>query len=240
MIFFKNVNVTKGDKIILKNLSFNLEKNNILAIIGESGGGKTTIANILMKKISEYDGQVYLDDKEIRNYSNREYYNKISIVLQDYTTALNPCMTIRDVLYEPFEIKKEKVDYIKIKDILNLLKLNYLDIDTKTSDLSGGEKQRVNIARILLFNPEVLIFDESISSLDIDLQIEIVEIIKKISKNMNKTILFITHNLSILKFLTRDILVIKDGSIIERGDVINHPKSDYTKELFYKWKKRLD
>ena len=240
MIFFKNVNVSIGDKIILKNLSFNLEKNNILAIIGESGGGKTTIANILMKKISEYDGEVYLDDKEIRNYSNREYYNKISIVLQDYTTALNPCMTIRDVLYEPFEIKKEKVDYIKIKDVLNLLKLNYLDIDTKTSDLSGGEKQRVNIARILLFNPEVLIFDESISSLDIDLQIEIVEIIKKISKNMNKTILFITHNISILKFLTRDILVIKDGSIIERGDVINHPKSDYTKELFYKWKKRLD
>ena len=237
MIFFKNVNVTIGDKIILKNLSFNLEKNNILAIIGESGGGKTTIANILMKKISEYDGEVYLDDKEIRNYSNREYYNKISIVLQDYTTALNPCMTIRDVLYEPFEIKKEKVDYIKIKDVLNLLKLNYLDIDTKTIDLSGGEKQRVNIARILLFNPEVLIFDESISSLDIDLQIEIVEIIKKISKNMNKTILFITHNLSILKFLTRDILVIKDGYIIERGDVINHPKSDYTKELFYKWKK---
>ena len=237
MIFFKNVNVTIGDKIILKNLSFNLEKNNILAIIGESGGGKTTIANILMKKISEYDGEVYLDDKEIRNYSNIEYYKKISIVLQDYTTALNPCMTIRDVLYEPFEIKKEKIDYIKIKDVLNLLKLNYLDIDTKTIDLSGGEKQRVNIARILLFDPEVLIFDESISSLDIDLQIEIVEIIKKISKNMNKTILFITHNLSILKFLTRDILVIKDGSIIERGDVINHPKSDYTKELFYKWKK---
>ena len=146
-------------------------------------------------------------------------------------------MTIRDVLYEPFEIKKEKVNYIKIKDVLNLLKLNYLDIDAKTIDLSGGEKQRVNIARILLFNPEVLIFDESISSLDIDLQIEIVEIIKKISKNMNKTILFITHNLSILKFLTRDILVIKDGYIIERGDVINHPKSDYTKELFYKWKK---
>ena len=240
MIFFKNVNVSIGDKIILKNLSFNLEKNNILAIIGESGGGKTTIANILMKKISEYDGEVYLYDKEIRNYSNIEYYKKISIVLQDYTTALNPCMTIRDVLYEPFEIKKEKVDYIKIKDVLNLLKLNYLDIDTKTIDLSGGEKQRVNIARILLFNPEVLIFDESISSLDIDLQIEIVEIIKKISENMNKTILFITHNLSILKFLTRDILVIKDGSIIERGDVINHPKSDYTKELFYKWKKRLD
>lgn len=237
MIFFKNVNVTIGDKIILKNLSFNLEKNNILAIIGESGGGKTTIANILMKKISEYDGEVYLDDKEIRNYSNIEYYKKISIVLQDYTTALNPCMTIRDVLYEPFEIKKEKIDYIKIKYVLNLLKLNYLDIDAKTIDLSGGEKQRVNIARILLFNPEVLIFDESISSLDIDLQIEIVEIIKKISQNMNKTILFITHNLSILKFLTRDILVIKDGSIIERGDVINHPKSDYTKELFYKWKK---
>ena len=118
MIFFKNVNVTIGDKIILKNLSFNLEKNNILAIIGESGGGKTTIANILMKKIFEYDGEVYLDDKEIRNYSNIEYYKKISIVLQDYTTALNPCMTIRDVLYEPCEIKKEKVDYIKIKDVI--------------------------------------------------------------------------------------------------------------------------
>ena len=152
MIFFKNVNVTIGDKIILKNLSFNLEKNNILAIIGESGGGKTTIANILMKKISEYDGEVYLDDKEIRNYSNIEYYKKISIVLQDYTTALNPCMTIRDVLYEPFEIKKEKVDYIKIRDVLNLLKLNYLDIDTKTIDLSGGEKQRVNIFRYRFTN----------------------------------------------------------------------------------------
>ena len=233
MIFFKNVNVTIGDKIILKNLSFNLEKNNILAIIGESGGGKTTIANILMKKISEYDGEVYLDDKEIRNYSNIEYYKKISIVLQDYTTALNPCMTIRDVLYEPFEIKKEKVDYIKIKDVLNLLKLNYLDIDTKTIDLSGGEKQRVNIARILLFNPEVLIFDESISSLDIDLQIEIVEIIKKISENMNKTILFITHNISILKFLTDDILVLKDGVVIERGD----NKNPYTKKIFNIWKK---
>ena len=88
-----------------------------------------------------------------------------------------------------------------------------------------------------MFDPDVLIFDESISSLDIDLQIEIVEIIKKISKNMNKTILFITHNISILKFLTSDVLVIKEGLIIERGDVINSPKSMYTKELFNKWKK---
>ena len=125
----------------------------------------------------------------------------------------------------------------KIEDILNLLKLEYLDINMKSIKLSGGEKQRVNIARILLFDPEVLIFDESISSLDIDLQIEIVEIIKKISKNMNKTILFITHNISILKFLTSDVLVIKEGLIIERGDVINNPKSMYTKELFNKWKK---
>ena len=237
MIFFKNVSLNIGDKKILKNLSFYLEKNKILAIIGESGGGKTSIANILMKKISKYEGEVYLDNKEIRNYSKKEYYRKISIVLQDYTTTLNPYMSIKDVLYEPFEIKKEQIDTKKIEDILNLLKLEYLDINMKSIKLSGGEKQRVNIARILLFDPEVLIFDESISSLDIDLQIEIVEIIKKISKNMNKTILFITHNISILKFLTSDVLVIKEGLIIERGDVINNPKSMYTKELFNKWKK---
>ena len=206
MIVFKNVNLSIENKEILKNISFELAKNKILAIIGESGGGKTSIANILMKKIDTYKGEVYVDNKEIREYLNKEYYRKISIVLQDYTTALNPCMSMKEILYEPFQIKKKKINNEKIKEILKLLKLDYLDVDIKSNKLSGGEKQRLNIARILLFDPEILIFDESISSLDIDLQIEIVKIIRKISENMNKTILFITHNISILKFLTDDIL----------------------------------
>lgn len=233
MIVFKNVNLSIENKEILKNISFELAKNKILAIIGESGGGKTSIANILMKKIDTYKGEVYVDNKEIREYLNKEYYRKISIVLQDYTTALNPCMSMKEILYEPFQIKKKKINNEKIKEILKLLKLDYLDMDIKSNKLSGGEKQRLNIARILLFDPEILIFDESISSLDIDLQIEIVKIIRKISENMNKTILFITHNISILKFLTDDILVLKDGVVIERGD----NKNPYTKKIFNIWKK---
>ena len=218
MIVFKNVNLSIENKEILKNISFELAKNKILAIIGESGGGKTSIANILMKKIDTYKGEVYVDNKEIREYLNKEYYRKISIV---------------EILYEPFQIKKKKINNEKIKEILKLLKLDYLDVDIKSNKLSGGEKQRLNIARILLFDPEILIFDESISSLDIDLQIEIVKIIRKISENMNKTILFITHNISILKFLTDDILVLKDGVVIERGD----NKNPYTKKIFNIWKK---
>ena len=186
-----------------------------------------------MKKIDTYKGEVYVDNKEIREYLNKEYYRKISIVLQDYTTAINPCMSMKEILYEPFQIKKKKINNEKIKEILKLLKLDYLDVDIKSNKLSGGEKQRLNIARILLFDPEILIFDESISSLDIDLQIEIVKIIRKISENMNKTILFITHNISILKFLTDDILVLKDGVVIERGD----NKNPYTKKIFNIWKK---
>lgn len=207
---YKIENLTKkyNNILALNNISFEIKKSSIVAIVGKSGSGKSTLAKILVGLEKQSSGSF--------NFSNKE----ISLVMQEYSSSLNPKMSVYEILKEVYEIKKVKVNLEEIKKNLNLVGLDNVDLNLNVTKLSGGEKQRINIARALSLNTDIIVFDEAISSLDIHLQFQIINLIKKINKEMKKTILFITHDIYMIKFLTDDTIVLEEGNILFRGDLL--------------------
>ncbi|WP_064615347.1 ATP-binding cassette domain-containing protein [Streptobacillus moniliformis] len=218
LIKLNNVNKNYENIAALKDINLEIKKGTLLAIVGESGSGKSTLGKIISKIIKISSG-------------NLEIHGKVSMIYQEYTSSLNPKFSILDVLEEVYIIKKEKVDKDKINEILEFVSLNHIDLKKNISILSGGEKQRLVIARAILFNPDIYIFDEAVSSLDIHLQLQIIEIVRRLNEVYDKTILFITHNVELLKYITEDILVLKNGEIVERGNILKESKTAYTKKL---------
>ncbi|WP_155732640.1 ATP-binding cassette domain-containing protein, partial [Streptobacillus moniliformis] len=158
LIKLNNVNKNYENIAALKDINLEIKKGTLLAIVGESGSGKSTLGKIISKIIKISSG-------------NLEIHGKVSMIYQEYTSSLNPKFSILDVLEEVYIIKKEKVDKDKINEILEFVSLNHIDLKKNISILSGGEKQRLVIARAILFNPDIYIFDEAVSSLDIHLQL---------------------------------------------------------------------
>lgn len=212
------VNLTKeyNGKKILDNICLKIDKNDKIAIIGKSGTGKTTLSNILSKLDTSYKGNILYELENIRNINQKKYSKKVSIVFQEYNSSLNPYMKVIDILTEPLKIHKEKVVYSKIKEILNTLGLGEIDFNKSINELSGGQKQRIVFARTLILNPDCIILDEAISSLDVDFKIKIVNIIK----NLNKSIIFITHDLDFIKYVTNKVYLLKDGSLILSNNML--------------------
>lgn len=215
----KLVNISKkiDSKEILKNVSFELKKSEIMGIIGKSGSGKTTLAHIISNIIEEDSGIVYVNDKNKKEYTKKEYSKLVNLVFQEYSTCLNPKMKVIDVLKEIYEIRNEKIDFNKINEILKIVDLENIDLNIYSDSLSGGEKQRLNIARALIIDSYIYILDEVISSLDINLQFKILEIFKNISIKEKKIIILITHNIEILNYLTDNIWEMKNGKLIKRN-----------------------
>lgn len=140
-------------------------------------------------------------------------------------------MKIIEILEEPFKIHNLKVDNEKIQEMLKITHLDKLNLQDNVKYLSGGEKQRLNIARIMLLNPEVLILDEVVSSLDIHLALQIIEILNDLNEKYGLSILFITHNINLIRFLTDKVIVLKDGEIVDQGNMYTQMSTTYSKNL---------
>jgi ABC-type dipeptide/oligopeptide/nickel transport system ATPase subunit len=218
---------------ILKNISFEVERKKIIGISGESGSGKSTLAKILAGIYSSTSGQI---EKHFKRDWTNQPSKPIQLLFQNDGNLINPNRKVKDILYEAFELtNKTKKDYsAEVNEVFNNFGLKKELLNSKASQLSGGEQQRIALARIIIVNPEVLILDEPFSSQDVEAQLTILNLIKKIKTEFDLTVICISHNLKVLQNLADEILIMFNGKIIESGitaDIFSNPKNEYTKFL---------
>lgn len=220
-------------KKILNNVSFTVERSSIVGITGESGSGKTTLLKIISGIISPASGT--LQYNFLKDWNNSPS-KPVQILFQNDGELINPYRKVSDTLSDVFEIKfKKRANYTnQIVEHFQLFDLNNDLIYRKGYQLSGGEQQRIALARIVLIEPEILILDEPFSSQDVGAQLNIINLIKKIKDKFNLTVLVVTHDLKIINKLCDIIIVMQNGEIIESGfttSVITNPQNAHTKFL---------
>ena len=211
------INVTKkyGRQEVLQSFSLDIDKGTCLAIMGESGSGKSTIAKIIIGLEKQNSGEIKIFEKErdIKNSSKN-----IEFLFQDSYNALNPRMTVEDLIYEPLQFSTNSNDNNKreiVLDLLNQVELSSELLTRKRDELSGGQLQRVCLARALSTKPEIMIFDESLSGLDPLVQDKILDLLYKIQKQYQLTYIFISHDFRLCYFLADRVILIDKGKIIE-------------------------
>ena len=228
--------VTAADSV-----SFSLQEREILAIAGQSGSGKSTIAKLILRAIEPDSGKIFHNQKEIRNNSDelKKFRMKCQMIYQDPYDSINPRMTISDIIEEPLEIhnlgtKNERKQ--RVIETLQKVKLEPAEEIAKKHPhmLSGGQRQRVVIARAIVVKPEIIIADEPVSMLDVSIRAEILELMKDIQKENNISMIYITHDLATAKHFADNILILNSGKIMEIGSierVLSNPENSYTKAL---------
>ena len=225
---------------ILFDVSVEVKKGTCLGILGESGSGKSTMGRVLCGLLKPDSGNVLINDVPVyaSKSGRRELQNKLSIVFKDYTTSANPRFRVRDILKEGLYVRqrKEQIRLDQEKEINRLLELVGLSPDFAERfphELSGGQLQRVCIARAIACNPEIILFDEAISSLDAHTQVQIMDLLLELKEKLSLTYIFITHDLTSITYLCDDVLFLYQGHVTEHLSVkrINETKDTYAKKL---------
>ena len=234
----ENLEFSYEDKKVLNNVSFNLFKGETLGLIGESGSGKSTIARSILN-LNRFDkGQIIYNKKCIKTYPNTEFRRKIQLVFQDPYSSLNPEISIGYSIMEPmlahklYKTKKESKE--KVISLLKQVNLTESDFNKFPYQFSGGQRQRIVIARALALNPEILICDESVSALDVTIQAQILNLLNHLKEKYSITILFISHDLSVVKYMSDRVIILNHGRVEEVNEtdqLFLEPNEDYTKKL---------
>ena len=224
----------------LDNISLNIKKGITLAVVGESGSGKSTLAKSLIRLVEIDKGSITFKNRNMRTISGVELKatrKNIQMIFQDPYASLNPRMKIINIMEEPLKIHgigDSVTQYSKILSIVKKVGLAEEDLLKYPHQFSGGQRQRIGIARALILEPELVICDEPVSALDVSVQAQIIQLLKSLQKEFGLTYLFITHDLRIVRHIANEVIVMKDGKLIEQGktDIIfGSPKTKYTKEL---------
>ena len=227
--------------IAVDDVSFKLYPGETIGIVGESGCGKTTLGRTILKLHQPSGGQIIFGDEDITNYNNKEMRHlrtDMQIIFQDPYSSLPPRSTVGDILSEPVIVHnivpKDKVkEYVL--DLMEKCGLRDYYYERYPHEFSGGQRQRICIARALAVNPKLVVCDEPVSALDVSIQAQIINLLKSLQKSMNLTYLFISHDLSVVKFISDKIGVMYLGSMVEFGskrDIFENPLHPYTKALF--------
>ncbi|GKU80674.1 ABC transporter ATP-binding protein [Niallia sp. NCCP-28] len=228
-----------SEKMVLNSVSFLLEKGKKLGIVGESGSGKSTLTRILAGFHPYVSGKVYVENRMVKaSIKDRNWLSKkMQLIFQNPLSSLDPRQTVRQILEEPlvnFSSLSAKERKQKINAILKEVNLQTNILEKRSAALSGGQAQRICIARSLLANPEILICDEPVTSLDMTTQIKIIQLLKNLVEEKKLSIIFVSHDISLVLELCDEVLVLKEGRTVdyfaakEWGNVERHP---YTKEL---------
>lgn len=225
----------------LNGVDLEINKGEIIGIVGESGCGKSTLGKLILRLIEPTAGIVLYKGSNIYNIQDKELRKlreKIQIVFQNPYSSLNPRMKILDIIAEPMIVHKIAKDKNEIESkVIELLNLVGLEKEVKEKyphQLSGGQRQRIAVARSLSLNPEFLVLDEPVSALDVSIQAQILNLLLDLRKKLNLTYLFISHDLSVVSYISHRIAVMYLGHIIEVGnkeDLIKNPQHPYTKAL---------
>ena len=224
LIEVADLHVRYGDYEAVKGVSFSLGKGEILGIVGESGSGKSTIAKTLMGLEKSSGGHIAISASSMQ------------MIFQDAVGSLNPRMAVRQTLEEVLRVKrgKDSKRTTTSGELLDLVGLSQAVLDQYPREMSGGQCQRVSVARALACEPEVLIADEPVSALDVSVQARILNLLRDLRRDLGLSILLIAHDLAVVKNVCDRICVMEHGLFVDSGlaeDVFDHPQSDYTKRL---------
>ncbi|WP_462253442.1 ABC transporter ATP-binding protein [Ferruginibacter sp.] len=223
------------------NVSFEVLQGETVGLVGESGCGKTTLGRTILHLIQPTEGKIYLEGKDITQIKSaalRSMRKDLQIVFQDPYGSLNPRITIGNAILEPLKVHGVLDNTIqrkeKVMELLEKVSLLPDHFNRYPHQFSGGQRQRICIARALALNPSFLIFDESVSALDVSVQAQVLNLLNGLKKEFGFTSIFISHDLSVVRYVSDRILVMHKGKIVEQGDaeqIYHHPQNEYTQKL---------
>lgn len=227
--------------VAVNDVSFDLFRGETLGLVGESGCGKTSIGRAILQLIESCSGKIEFEGimlNEIKGERLRNIRKKIQIIFQDPYSSLNPRLPIGEAILEPMEVHKlfanKKERKAKVMELLDKVGLEREHYERYPHEFSGGQRQRIGIARCLALNPEIVICDESVSALDVSVQAQVLNLINDLKRDYGFSTIFISHDLSVVKYMSDRMIVMQSGNIVEYGDadqIYSNPQTAYTKRL---------
>jgi peptide/nickel transport system ATP-binding protein len=224
----------------VKNVTFDMEKGEIVALVGQSGSGKTTVAKMILRLVQPTSGEIIFDGKNAFLYDKCEYYRRIQAIVQDPYSAYNPFYKVDRVLEEVFNLYKNGISPEQRREIIHstLMRIGINPeeiLGRYPHQLSGGQLQRFLIARPLMINSELVVADEATSMLDASTRAGILNLLLSLKEKEKISVLFITHDIAQAQYISDRALIMQNGEVVEQGPserVFLHPEQAYTKELF--------
>ena len=235
----------ENDKLkALDDVSFEIYEGESFGLVGESGSGKSTIAKIITNLVKPTTGEVFFENISLHDPKNRKIKNKyrgqIQMIFQDPYSSLNPRFKVKDIIAEPIKFFQRNINSAdtdkNVNDLIDIVGMTRQSLDRYPHEFSGGQRQRISIARALATRPRLLICDEPTSALDVSIQAQVLNLLKDLQDELNLTILFISHDLPVIRQMCDRITVLKNGKVCEVNDtenLFNNPTHEYTKELIH-------
>lgn len=234
------LNSKKGDVKAVENITFKIPEGEILGLVGESGSGKTTLGRSIIRLIEPSEGEIYYNDKNILKFNEKDMRSlrkEFQIIFQDPYASLDPRKKIFDIISQGLKIHtnmtKQEI-YEKVSSIIKEVGLQEEHLNRYPHEFSGGQRQRIGIARALVLDPKFIIADEPVSALDVTIQAQILKLILELKEKYSLTILFISHDLSVINQIADRVMVMYLGHLVEVAStkkLFSNPKHPYTKSL---------
>lgn len=232
----------KGNLHAVDDINLSIKAGKTLGVVGESGCGKSTLGRTILRLIEPTSGQILYRGEDISKYNKKkmwEMHHKMQIIFQDPYASINPRMTVSEIIADPMKVyricKNQREMNEKVAQLMDTVGLASRFVNTYPHELDGGRRQRIGIARAMAVNPEFIVCDEPVSALDVSIQAQILNLMMDLQEEHKLTYIFITHDLSVVKHISDEIMVMYMGVCVERApakELFLNPMHPYTKELF--------